>query len=204
MRINHRDRDADREMLLDYIPMMQYGDRHSDLLLAMDLLEDQFNDAYGRYVEYQRNNGTPPSEPVTAYVYPSNEQVHAKVIHQSQVTEDSTSNDTIQLEWDSDASHHFIGTKTHFLPGTFVKSSMKLQVANCNTCTTVDYGALNHPMLKKVWYIKKFGSNLFSDVQEMKDGYSCKRVGNKLENVQGETTVLTGVFKSNRWVLNFD
>ena len=59
-------------------------------------------------------------------------------------------------------------------------------------------------MLTKVWYIQQFGSNLFSDVQAMRDGYSCKRVGNKLEYFQGDTTVLTGVFKGNRWILTFN
>ena len=59
-------------------------------------------------------------------------------------------------------------------------------------------------MLTKVWYIKQFGLNLFSDVQALRDGYSCKRVGNNLEYFQGETTVLTEVFKSNRWILTFN
>jgi hypothetical protein len=38
----------------------------------------------------------------------------------------------------------------------------------------------------------------------MKDGYSCRRVGNKLEYFRGDTIVLTGRFESNRWLLHFD
>ena len=59
-------------------------------------------------------------------------------------------------------------------------------------------------MLNKVWFIKKFQSSLFSDVQAMNDGYSCKRVGNSLEYFKGNTTMLTGVFERNRWILSFD
>jgi len=150
LRINYRDRDADREMLNEYIPLMQYGDRHSDLLLAMDLLEDQFNTANDRYIEYQRNNGTPPSEPVTAFVYPTSEQGNAKVVHKSLAIKKSTSLSMIQFEWDSDSSHHFIGTDKYFIPGSFVNSSMKVQVANGETCTTEGYGVLNHTILTRL------------------------------------------------------
>jgi hypothetical protein len=126
------------------------------------------------------------------------------MVRQSVAINDSPFSDKIQFEWDSDSSHHFTGSDGHFIPGSFVRKSMAVIVANGEKCYTLGYGALNHPMLTKVWYIKRFPSNLFSDVQAMKDGYSCRRVGNRLEYFRGDTTVLTGVFESNRWILNFD
>ena len=128
MNINFRDREADREALSSMLPYHQYSDRNADTELGLELLQNQLNTANARYVQYQRTNGTPPSESVTTFVYPLTEHGHAKVINHTLPTTDSEVVNTIEFEWDSDDSHHFIRTDSFFLPGTFVKKSMKVLV----------------------------------------------------------------------------
>lgn len=83
MRISFRDRDVDREVLRSLLSSTQYGDRHADSELAMELLQDQLNTANERHIRSLRDNRTPPPEAVTSFVYPLREHGHAKATYVS-------------------------------------------------------------------------------------------------------------------------
>jgi len=85
-----------------------------------------------------------------------------------------------------------------------VQRKMTVTVANGEKFHTVGYGSLNNAMLSKVWYIEAFQSNLFSDIQAMKDGFSCRRMGQSLEYLKDDTVIMSGVLDKSRWILNFD
>ena len=118
----------------------------------------------------------------------------------------SRQNDTtVDFEWDSDSSHHFTGSLTHYIPDTFVQKRMRVYVADGKGCWAEGYGSFPHPMLQKVWYVPQFKGrpNLFSDIVAMGEGYNCERINQSLQYFRGDDPVLTGVFRHTRWILSF-
>ena len=205
LRLSYRDSNGDRELLRSMLPEIQYGDRHADAELAMDILQDQLNTANERYIQHQHSNGTPPSEHILSFVHPLLKHGQANATRvRSQLSKDFVSPAIVRFEWDSDASHHFIGTDKFILSGSFVKRRMIVQVADGQKCFTLSYGSLNHAMLHRVWYIESFQSYLFSDVQAMKEGFFCQCIGQKLEYFRGDKLVLTFQFEESRWYLTFE